>query len=60
MPSVSPPSLGARGTIDARCGDCGEPIQIVVDRDGSATAEPGAFLQIGVPAREFWADIRFT
>ena len=55
-----PPALGASGTIDARCGDCDEPLHIVVGRDGSATAESGTLLQIGVPAREFWTNIRFT
>lgn len=55
-----PPALGATGTIVARCADCGDPITIEVGLRGSAAAHDGAVLQIGVPAREFWKDIRFT
>lgn len=54
------PALGTEGTVDAHCGDCGEPIHIDVGLDGDATGPSGAVLQIGVPAREFWDDIYFT
>jgi hypothetical protein len=55
-----PPALGTRGTIDARCGDCREPIRVEVGADGTATAPVGTVLQVGVPARAFWDDIYFT
>lgn len=55
-----PAALGAAGTVDAACADCGDAISITVDRDGSATANVPAVLNVGVPAAEFWKDIYFT
>lgn len=55
-----PAALGAAGTVDASCTDCGDLISIAVDRDGSATANVPAVLTVGVRAAEFWKDIYFT
>lgn len=55
-----PAALGAAGTVDASCADCGDAISITVDRDGSATANVPAVLNVGVRAAEFWKDIYFT
>lgn len=55
-----PAALGAAGTVDASCTDCGDPISIAVDRDGSATANVPAVLSVGVRAADFWKDIYFT
>jgi hypothetical protein len=55
-----PPALGTTGTVDTRCGDCGQPIHIDVGREGQATGPEGAVLLVGVPARDFWKDIYFT
>ncbi len=54
------PALGTKGTVDTHCGDCGEPIHVDVGLAGDATARSGAFLHVGVAAREFWNDIYFT
>lgn len=55
-----PPALGTSGTVEARCGDCGEAIRVEVGPDGDAEGPAGTVLQIGVPARDFWTDIYFT
>lgn len=55
-----PPALGTSGTLEAHCGDCGDPIRIEVGPDGQATGPSGTVLQVGVPAREFWKDIYVT
>lgn len=54
------PALGTTGAVDARCGDCGEPIRIDVGLGGQASAATEVVLQVGVPARRFWSDIYFT
>jgi hypothetical protein len=55
-----PAALGAAGTVETSCADCGDRIVIDVDRDGTAIANGGAVLNIGVRALDFWKDIHFT
>ncbi|HUQ40861.1 MAG TPA: organomercurial lyase [Candidatus Limnocylindrales bacterium] len=55
-----PNALGAAGTIHSTCADCGDRISVDVDRDGTATANGGAVLHVGVRAVDFWKDIYFT
>ena len=55
-----PAALGSAGTIESTCADCGEPVVIDVDRDGTATSATGAVLHVGVKAVDFWKDIYFT
>ena len=55
-----PAALGAAGTVESSCADCGEPIVIEVDRNGEAASSSSAVLHVGVPARDFWKDIYFT
>ena len=55
-----PPALGVAGTIETACADCGERVVVDIDRDGIATSASGAFLHVGVRAKEFWKDIYFT
>lgn len=56
-----PAALGVRGTVHARCGDCGEPITVEVGSNGLARSVPdGVVFQTCVPARDAWMDIRFT
>lgn len=54
------PALGTEGTIEARCGDCAQPIGIDVDGKGGARAMGDVVVGIGVPARDFWKDIIHT
>lgn len=55
-----PAALGATGTIETTCADCGEPVVVDVDRDGTASTSTGAVLNVGVRAVDFWKDIHFT
>ena len=55
-----PAALGVAGRIESFCADCGEPIVIDVDRDGTPSANGEAVLHIGVRAIDFWNDIYFT
>lgn len=55
-----PAALGAAGTAETSCLDCGESIVVDVDRDGTAVASPGIVMQVGVRAADFWKDIHFT
>lgn len=55
-----PAALGAAGRVETTCNDCGEPVVIDVDRDGTATASPGVVMSVGVRAADFWKDIYFT
>jgi hypothetical protein len=55
-----PAALGAAGTVETSCADCGDRIVIDVDRDGTAVSNGGAVLNIGVRAVDFWTDIHFT
>jgi len=55
-----PAALGAAGTVETSCADCGDRIVIDVDRDGTAVSNGGAVLNIGVRALDFWTDIYFT
>ena len=55
-----PAALGAAGTIESSCGDCGEPIRIDVRADGTATGASDLVLRVGVRAIDFWKDIYFT
>ena len=55
-----PAALGAAGTVETLCVDCGESVVIDVDRDGTAVSSPGIVLNVGVRAADFWKDIYFT
>jgi hypothetical protein len=55
-----PAALGTSGTVHARCGDCDDPITVHVGSDGSARSSDPVVFQTCVPARDAWADIRFT
>ena len=55
-----PAALGAAGTVETTCADCGERIVVDIDRDGTATSNAGAVLHVGVKAIDFWKDIYFT
>lgn len=65
-----PAALGAAGAIDARCGDCADPIRVEVGESGETTAlapaETGwsessdVVMQVGIPARDFWKNIYTT
>ena len=55
-----PAALGVAGRVESFCADCGEPIVIDVDRDGTPSANSGVVLHIGVRAIDFWKDIDFT
>lgn len=55
-----PASLGTSGTVEARCGDCGEAISVEVGLGGTAKAADAVVLGMGVAARDFWKDIYFT
>ena len=50
-------ALGADGTVTTRCGDCGDPLEVAVER-GSPRGD--VVLHIAVPAHEWWDDIVFT
>lgn len=55
-----PAALGVAGTVETACADCGERVVVDIDRDGVATSASGAFLHVGVRAKDFWNDIYFT
>ncbi len=55
-----PPALGVTGTVESRCGDCGDPIRVEVGTGGEAATSTGAVLHVGMPARSFWKDIYYT
>ncbi len=55
-----PAALGVAGRVESFCADCGEPIVIDVDRDGTPSANSGVVLHVGVRAVDFWKDIYFT
>jgi len=50
--------LGSTGTVAARCGDCGEDLQIEV-QDGDI-ADNDYVVHFAVPARHWWDDIGFN
>lgn len=53
-----PAALGSDGTVDAACGDCGEPMTLEV-RQGRLVRADGV-VHFGVPAARFWDNIAFT
>lgn len=53
-----PAMLHQDATIDARCGDCDEPLTLVVEKERLAIA-PGV-VHFAVPAARWWEDIVFT
>jgi hypothetical protein len=55
-----PPMLGngGQGTVESRCGDCGEPMEIEV-AEGEIARGEGVW-HVAVPAREWWKDIGYT
>jgi hypothetical protein len=55
-----PAALGAAGTVESSCADCGERIIVDVDRDGTPSAVAGVVLHVGVQAIDFWKDIYLT
>lgn len=55
-----PAALGVAGRVESFCADCGEPIVIDVDRDGTPSANSGVVLHVGVRAVDFWKDIYLT
>lgn len=54
-----PAALGADGAIAAKCGDCGDAIELRVRR-GAVDGPAGVVLQFGLPALAWWKDIIFT
>ena len=54
-----PAALGTDAAIESECPDCGETLELEV-RDGALAAGRGHFVHFVVPARRWWADIRFT
>lgn len=54
-----PAALGTDGAIVAKCGDCGDGIELEV-RGGTVDGPPGIVLQFGLPALGWWKDIIFT
>ncbi len=55
-----PAALGVAGRVESFCTDCGEPIVIDVDRDGTPSSNGLVVLHVGVRAVDFWKDIHFT
>ena len=55
-----PAALGVAGRVESFCTDCGEPIVIDVDRDGTPSSNGGAVMHVGVRALDFWKDIYHT
>lgn len=55
-----PAALGVAGRVESFCTDCGEPVVIDVDRDGTPSSNGGAVLHVGVRALDFWNDIYHT
>lgn len=55
-----PAALGAPGVVEAHCGDCDESVVVEVDPDGATDVQTWTVLQVGVKARDFWKDIRYT
>jgi hypothetical protein len=55
-----PPALGTAGTLETACPDCRAAISIEVAADGTSRTDVGAFLLVGMPARDFWKDIYLT
>ena len=51
--------LGGTGTLDATCGDCGEPLRIAVEA-GDLEYRDGYVAHFAVPASQWWDDIGFT
>ena len=54
-----PAALRSDGTLRTSCGDCGEPLEVRV-ASGTVAGPAGTVLQIGLPALQWWKDIRFT
>jgi len=54
-----PAALRSDGTLRTHCGDCGEPLEVTVTA-GTVSGPEGTVLQIGLPALQWWKDIRFT
>jgi hypothetical protein len=50
--------LGRDGTVSTSCADCGEPMELPVQR--GAFQEHGGVAHFAVPARRWWDDIGFT
>ncbi len=54
-----PAALRSDGRLRTTCGDCGEPLEVSV-ADGTVGGPAGTVLQVGLPALQWWKDIRFT
>jgi hypothetical protein len=50
--------LGADGRVPARCPDCGEPLELRIERGMLAPLD--AVAHFSVPAARWWEDIGFT
>lgn len=53
-----PAALGADGTVDAACGDCGDRMTLEIRNGGLIRSE--GIVHFGVPAARFWDNIAFT
>ncbi len=53
-----PAALRADATVEAQCGDCGQPLRLEV-RGGSLVHDEGV-VHFGVPAVHWWDNIGFT
>lgn len=54
-----PAALGADAAVESACPDCGEILELEV-RDGVLVRGRELLVHFVVPARRWWADIRFT
>jgi len=53
-----PVMLGRDARISTRCGDCGEPLLVTVERN--AVAGGSGWMHVALPASQWWADVEFT
>jgi Alkylmercury lyase len=52
-------ALRVDGTVESRCPDCGEPVELEV-REGELVRGADLLVHFAVPARRWWDDIGFT
>ena len=50
--------LGGTGSVESTCGDCGEPMSVMIAQ--GAPVRPEGIIHIQVPAARWWDDIVFT
>jgi Alkylmercury lyase len=53
-----PTMLGSDASVDARCADCGDPLQFTFS--AGMLEAPVAVIHFAVPPRRFWDNVAFT